>query len=392
MFGFDNLKMKQKSHKIVLLFLLVCCISSCNKKKKKALDRGPVLPIIELATQTTALHQYYVGDLQAIQNVEIRARVQGFLEKVFVDEGKEVKKGQLLFLLSDKEYKAGVSTAQANLKRAIAQTLSSQLELERKRPLVEKGIISPSELKVAEADYQAVKASIERAESELANAQTKLSYTHLKAPFNGITDRNPFKVGSLINEGTLLTTISDIQSINAYFNISERDYIDYIKNKRVNPGEKLDEVELILADGSVYPFKGKLEKKDGSFDDNTGTIDFRASFPNPHKLLRHGSAGQIRLTRFVKDALLVPQKATFEIQDKMYVFVVDSLDTVHIKSFSAKRRYADYYIVSAGLKSGDKIVFEGIQKAKDGMKIVPRPLNFDSLMAPKNPTNLTQAQ
>lgn len=371
-----------------LIGLVVAGISACNGKKEE--KKNLVLPVVVLATKTTDLYKHYVGDLNAYQNVEIRARVQGYLDKIYVDEGKEVKKGQLLFELSDKEFKAEVSRAEANLKTAMAQALSAKVVWERKKPLVDKGIISPSELSVAEADYNAINASIERAQSDLINAKAKLSYTFIRAPFDGTTDRNPYKVGSLINEGTLLTTLSDVSYINAYFNIPERDYIEYIKSKENKPEGAGDEVELILADGSFYPLKGNLEKKDGVFDENTGTMDFRARFPNPKKTLRHGSAGLIRITNPIKDALLVPQKATFEIQDKIYVFVVDTANRVRIQSFVAQKRFSDFYIVASGLKSGDRIVYEGIQKIKDGMQIVPRHIDFDSVTASPKPSQLTK--
>lgn len=374
----------------IFLFSICLLTESCNPEKRAERKNGPKLPVATLTTKSTDLYKHYVGDLNAYQNVEIRARVQGYLEEIYVDEGRHVKKGQPLFRLSDKEFKAGQSQAVANLQKAIAQALSQKLEVDRKRPLVVKGIISSTELEVAEAEYQAVLANVERAKSELANAETKLTYTFLRAPFDGITDRNPFKVGSLINEGTLLTTVSDIEHINAYFNIPERDYLEYVKT--IENGGKLRErdITLILADGSRYPYPGKLEKQDGVFNDNTGTIDFRARFPNPGKRLKHGSAGIIQIANHIDNALLVPQKATFEIQDKTYVFVVDSTEHVKMKCFVPQKRFSDFYIVASGLQPGERIVYEGVQKIKDGMKIVPEPIDLDTVITPKVPGQLAQ--
>ena len=369
--------MKLNSYFSINLLLLCLVVFGCNKEQKEEKTKGPKLPVVTLSTKTTDLNKLFVGDLQAHLNVEIRARAQGYLEKIFVDEGKSVKKGQLLFQLSDKEFKAELSNAEANLKKAIAQALSAKLDLERQRTLVEKLVISETELQVAEADYQAIKAGIQKAQSEVENARTKLLYTTLRAPFDGITDINPLKAGSLINEGTLLTTVSDITYINAYFNVSERDYLDYIKSKNSSSGLEKSEVRLILANGTLYEFPGIIEKQDGTFDENTGTISFRAKFPNPNKIIKHGSTGTIQINNYVNNALLVPQKSSFEIQDKSYVFVIDTGNIVRMRSFVPQRRFADFYVVSSGLKAGDKVLFEGIQKVKDGMKIDPKLIEME---------------
>lgn len=355
--------------------------AGCSGVSKEDMDQGnkQIFPITTLATQKTALHRHYVGDLNASQNVEIRARVQGYLEDIYVDEGKEVKKGQALFRLSNEEYKAEVSKDKSMLKTAIAEAKAAELDLNRVRTLVEKGVVSKTELEVSQAKYDAVNAGITKAQSALANAETRLSYTFIKSPFDGIIDRIPFKVGSLINEGALLTSVSDLKTINAYFNVSETDYLEYIKDKLDHPAENKDAIQLILADGSFYPYHGKIETMDGEFEENTGTIAFRARFPNPDQLLKHGSTGTIRITNYLEDALVVPQKSTFEIQDKSYVFVMNEKNEVKMKSFVPKTRFLDYYIIESGLQAGDKVVYEGIQKMKDGMKIVPQFITLDSI-------------
>ncbi|MBC7390336.1 MAG: efflux RND transporter periplasmic adaptor subunit [Opitutaceae bacterium] len=359
---------------ITTIFLTGCEFNSASKESEEL-----KLPVVSLTTQPTQLHKYFVGDLNACQNVEIRARVEGYLEQIYVDEGKPVKKGQPLFRLSNKEFIANLSEAKANLRTAVANAMSSKLELDRITKLAEKGVISVTEKDVAEANYQAINAGIERAQSLLNNASTQLSYTYIKSPFDGVTDRNPFKVGSLISEGSLLTSVSDIEYIHVYFNVSERDYLEYMKNKQSEVNTQEKDVKLILADGSYYPFAGTIEKRDGTFDENTGTISFRAKFLNPNKTLKHGSTGTIELTTHMNNALLVPQKATFEIQDKNYVYVLNIHNEVEMRSFIPQRRYSDYYIVSSGLKPGDRVVYEGIQKLKNGMKIIPREIDLDSI-------------
>jgi membrane fusion protein (multidrug efflux system) len=361
------------------LFFCILFAACTDRIEENAGNDAPVIPVTILKTTTTALHRNYVGDLNANKNVEIRARVQGYLETIYVDEGKEVVKGQALFRLSSHEYKSEILKAGANVKEAIAEAKAAELELGRVRNLVQKGVVSSTELEVAQAKYDAVKAGIERAKSILDNANTSLSYTFIRSPFNGVVDRIPFKVGSLINEGDLLTSVSDIHSINAYFNVSEIEYLDYMKIKAKDPKSIMDHVQLKLADGSDYPHQGNIETMDGEFEENTGSIAFRAKFPNPDKILKHGSTGTIRLTSNMNYALLVPQKATFEIQDKTYVFVVNKNNQVKMRSFVPLTRFSDYYIVQSGLKAGDKVVFEGIQKIKDGMKIIPEMIEGESM-------------
>ena len=361
--------------------LLSFIVSSCqesNSQKSEEISHL-VLPVTTLTTHKTELHRYYVGTIDAVQNVEIRARVQGYLEKIYVDEGKDVEKGQVLFKISDEEYRAELARAMAALKTAIAESKRAELELDRVRVLVEKKVVSQTELDVARANFEAVNAGIERANSAQNHAEARLSYTLIKAPFSGVINRIPFKVGSLINEGTLMTSVSDLQSVYVYFNVSESDYLEYIKTSEENPNDVNKAVKLILADGSYYHEQGTIETMDGEFEETTGSIAFRAKFKNRNNILKHGSSGTIKLTNHLKDALIVPQKSTFEIQDKNYVFVLDENNKVYTRSFTPKTRYSDFYIVQSGLNKGEKVVYEGIQKLKEGMQIVPQYMTLDSL-------------
>jgi membrane fusion protein (multidrug efflux system) len=352
------------------LILLVFTISSCNNAQKS----------VESTDTESQLYREYVADIQAVQNVELRARVQGFLERIYVDEGQRVKKGQILFKINDEEYRAELAKATANLESAIAEAKASELEVDRLKVMVEKRVISETELSVAQAKLKAVNAKIEQARWAKQNAELRLSYTSVRAPFDGIIDRIPFKVGSLIDHGTLLTTVSDISEVFVYFNVSEGEYLDYVKSSVEESRRRNDLVTLMLADGTQYPYHGSVETMGGEFQASTGSISFRARFPNPNAILKHGATGKIRLANELEDALLIPQKAVFEIQDKNFVFVVDSANQVRMRFFVPKTRFSRYYIVESGLKSGDKIVFEGIQEIRDGMRIVPKPVALDSIM------------
>lgn len=356
-------------------FLFSCSAKSGNEESASV----PELPVIEVVVKDTTLNSEYVSDIQALKNVEIRARVGGFLEKIFVDEGHEVKKGQPLFQLNDQELKTEVARAKASVSSAMADAKAAELEVDRTRILVEKNIISKTEYELASAKLKAAKAKIEEALTTQKSAETKLSYTYISAPFDGIIDRIPLKIGSLIDPGALLTTISDINQIYAYFHISENEYLRFKKSLTKGPQENKP-LQLILADGSEYAYPGKIETIDGEFNDNTGAIAFRARFPNPNKLLKHGATGKVRLTSAVENAIVIPQRSTFEIQDKNYVFVVDGKNKVTMRAFRPGQRVAQFYIVEQGLKPGEKMVYEGMQSIRQGDIIAPRFLNTDSLM------------
>lgn len=366
-----------------LIVITVLSSAACQNEKpaENAETAAPrVLPVTNVLVKDTNLFREYVADIQAIQNVELRARVQGFLERIYVDEGQAVKKGQILFKINDEEYRAELAKANANLESAIAEAKAVELEVDRLKVMVEKKVISETELSVAEAKLKAVKARIEQSRWAQSNAELRLSYTSIRSPFHGIIDRIPFKVGSLIDHGTLLTTVSDISQVFVYFNVSEGEYLEYVKTTVEESNGRNTLVSLVLADGTLYPFDGSVETMGGEFQASTGSISFRARFPNPNSILKHGATGKIRLSNTVTDAIMIPQKAAFEIQDKNFVFVVDSMNQVRMRHFVPKTRFSHYYIVESGLKSGEKIVFEGIKEIRDGMRIIPKQVRMDSLM------------
>ena len=365
--------------KLILNYLLTAALlAGCTAESKEdsgKRDRTTVqeLPVLRLREQTTDLQREYVGQINANRNVEIYARVKGYLEQIYVDEGESVKKGQTLFRINDEEYKVESAKAKALLQSAIAEAKAAELEVSRLKLLVDKKIISKIEWEVAEANLLAARAKIEQANAAMTNAEIHLARTRIRAPFAGAINRIPYKAGSLIDEGTQLTTLSDTRNVYVYFKVSENEYLEFIKAQRDNIGGNGGVVRLELADGSLFPEKGQIQTMEGEFDSSTGSIAFRAQFPNPGGLLRHGSSGNILLTNTVSDAILVPQKAVFEIQDKSYVYVVDSTNQVNMKSFVPKSRFDDYYVVRSGLQPGDRIVYEGIQSLKDGVKIKPKP-------------------
>lgn len=362
--------------KISFVLLLSIGFVSCQSGNGKSQDKIILadIPVLELQPKSIEVPKTYVCDLQAVQFVEVRAKVEGFVAKIYVDEGQFVKKGQSLFQLTSNEFNEMVNSANAKLMQARAEAKSTALEVERLKILVDKKIISSSELELARAKNSVSQSAILEAESLLKNAQTGLSYTTIKAPFDGIVDRIPYKTGSLVTAGDLLTNITDISEVFAYYKVTENEYLKYMRDRLEevsDSDEKGDEVvSLILSDGQTYPYVGKLETMEADFEKGTGSIAFRVRFPNPDQLIKHGASGKVQMDNMLDDIFLIPQKSTFEIQDYSYVYILDKNNIVRVRSFVPLQRYGVYYI-SDSFEPGDRIIFEGIQQLKDGMEIVP---------------------
>jgi len=360
-------------HSWFLVLAVALLVSSCstNKSQDNADQDTLELPVLTLKSKDTTLQTAYVADIQALKNVEVRSRLRGFLEKIYVDEGKPVTKGQVLFKLNDNDYRVALTRAKAALSNAQADAVATRLEVDRVKMLVKKNVLAATENDVAQSKLKADEATIAEARSNVQNAQNHIAYTVIRAPFDGIIDRIPLKAGSLIDEGTLLTSISDISSVYAYFSFPENEYLKYQRNINTGTAEENNTVNLVLSDGSRYNHNGNIETIEGEIEQNTGSIALRAKFPNPHKLLRHGASGKVYITTKMDDAVMIPQKSVFEVQDKSYVYVVGPGNKLHMTSFTPLTRFSQYYVVKDGLKAGDKILFEGAQNAHDGMTIKP---------------------
>jgi len=347
-----------------ILYVTGCSVKG-NVQEKKSV---PQLPVFEVTTKDTAIYHDYVASIEAIKNVEIRNRVQGYLNKIFVDEGEVVKKGQPLFQLDDKEFVIALNKAKANVNNAIAEARTAEVELMRVKGLFAKRIVSATEEDMAKARYHAAKAKVEEAMAIQKSAETSLSYTFIRSPFDGLINRIPYKTGSILDAGSLLTTLSDNHEVYAYFTVSESEYLTYRKTTSENRSNK---IHLLLADGTAYPYDGIIETVEGEFDESTGSIAFRARFPNPSKLLKHGASGKVRLSTNAENVLIVPQKSVFEIQDRNYVFIVNPDNTISMKPVVPQIRIAQSYIIKEGISKGDKIIYEGVQNVRDGSEIIP---------------------
>ncbi|TDH24166.1 efflux RND transporter periplasmic adaptor subunit [Segetibacter sp. 3557_3] len=371
-------------------FLLLSCGGKNDKAPAAAAQANQVkdYPVITITARQTTLFSDYPATVQGQQNIEIRPKIDGYIEQIYVDEGSTVKKGQPLFRISAPQYEQGVRTAQANINIAQADVNAAQMQVNKVRPLVEKNIISRYELESAQYTLQARQAALAQARATLANARTNLGYTRITSPVNGVVGSIPHKIGSLVSSATPepLTTVSNIGNIYAYFSINEKQALEFSANtKGASVQERIatiPPVTLILSTGNEFPQKGRIETASGLINTETGSISVRATFPNPGNIVRSGSSGVVRIPRTVDTALLVPQKATYEIQGKKFVYVVESTNTVRSAEIQVMESgNGQYFVVQRGLNPGERVVLEGVAGLTEGASIAARPVNTDSVFA-----------
>lgn len=296
----------------------------------------------------TSLVREYVAQIRAIQHIEVRAMEAGYLQGIYVDEGQKVAKGQQMFQIMPTIY-------EAEAHRAAAEVELAQVEYENTATLASSNVVSPSELKLA-------KARLDKAKAELEVMQTHLRLTEIHAPFDGLMDRFEVRLGSLLEEGELLTTLSDNRKVWVYFNLTEAEYLAYKARESSEPLH----VKLRMANGQMFPADGIVETIEADFNNETGNIAFRATFSNPDGLLRHGETGNVLIDTPLHDVVLVPQKATFDILDKKYVFTVDEKDVVHQREIQVSQELPHLFVVSGGIDEKDRVLLDGLRKVRDG--------------------------
>ena len=347
---------------------------SCNKEdanEQIALNSPEEYLVIRPSVVDTLIPQDYIAKIAATEKVDIRAKIKGFVEKIHIDEGQYVRKGQSLFTINNDLFRQSLLESQAKLNSAVTEQKAAELELSNIRKLFEKNIVSDAELKSAQNKVELMQSKVEQEKVNVSTAKIHLSYSEIKAPFNGFVNLIPNKVGSLLNEGDLLTTLSKTDQVYAYFDMSEKDYLNLVMQKETDL-ELKNSVEFVTATGQMHKFSGKIETSVAEIDQESGNIAYRARFPNPEFVLKHGSTGRVRIKKQLNNALLIPQKATFEIQDKVYVFTVDEKNVLHSQQIEIGRRLNNYYVVETGLDASSKILLEGIQEVKEGMQIIPK--------------------
>ena len=323
------------------------CSTKAEEKKEEAVEYAVTSPLLK---DTTAVKDY-VCQIHSIQHIELRALEKGYLQSIFVDEGQSVRQGQLMFQIMPVIYNAELQKSQAEANYV-------GIEYQNTKRLADSNIVSKNELALARAKF-------DKAKAEVSLAQTHLQFTRIKAPFNGIMDHFQVRQGSLVNEGDLLTTLSDNSKMWVYFNVPEAEYLDFQthhQNNQVN-------VKLVMANNELFGYPGVVQTIEADFNNETGNIAFRATFPNPKRLLRHGETGSVRMTVPLKNALIIPQKATFEVLDKKYVYVVDKANVIRSREIVIAAEMPHIFVVQSGLKKDDKILLEGLRQVKENEKI-----------------------
>ncbi len=325
--------------------------ASCHHEEHGGEER-PRYPVTTPYRTDTVTSREYVCQIRAIQHIELRALEKGYLQDILVDEGQHVSQGQLMFRIRPVLY-------QAEVQKAAAEADFAEIEYRNTKALADSNVVSPNELALA-------KARLDKAKAELDMARAHLGFTEIRAPFDGIMDRFHVRLGSLLDEGDLLTELSDNSSMWVYFNVPEAEYLKYKQGTEAGNGVK---VRLRMANGQEFDQVGVVTAIEADFDNHTGNIAFRATFPNPKGLLRHGETGSILMDERLDNVLLIPQKATFEVLDHRYVYVVDKDSTVHSTRVELGGELQHLFVVREGLKADDRFLLEGLRKVRDKDKV-----------------------
>ncbi|GET21298.1 efflux RND transporter periplasmic adaptor subunit [Prolixibacter denitrificans] len=364
---------------IAILATTISCSNSQKGGQAGMAGRVGEYNVMKVEPQSTTLYEEYPTNLQGIQTVEIRPKIAGYIQNILVDEGSFVKKGQVLFRINDNDIRATVRSAQAQVKVAEADIVAAKINLDKTKPLVEKGIVSKFDLESSESTLKAKEAQLAQAKANLANAQANLQYATITSPTNGFIGNFPYRVGSLVSStiSQPLTTISNTTEMYAYFSMNEKEFLTMVKGlKGQNMQEKmshLPDVSLILADNSVYKEKGRIQTASGLVDPQTGAVNIRATFPNKEGILRSGGSGSVRIPQHVDSVIIVPQNATYELQGKHFIYTVDKDNKVHPTEIDILvGNLKTNYVVTSGLKPGDEIVVEGIASLRNNMPIKPK--------------------
>lgn len=368
------------------LLAIASCGSHSAPNKAAGAPPPETYKVLTLQPRPVTMSTDYPASIQGLQNIEIRPKVDGFVEKIYVDEGSIVKKGQLLFKINAPQYEQDVRTAQAGIKTAEADVNTAKLQVEKVKPLVEKEIISHYELESAQNTLQSKEAALAQAKASLENARINLAYTTITSPVDGVIGSLPYKLGSLVSSTTAdpLTTVYNTATVYVYFAMNEKQLLDFsrdstgtsIKSKIAN----MPKVTLILSDGTVYEQQGKLETINGLINTNTGSANLRAAFANPKGLLRSGGSASVRIPTVLKNAIIIPQTSTYQLQDKRFVYQVDDKNKVkNVPVTTMDNTPGQFYVVTGGVKSGDRIIIESATNLADGTEIKPAETTAESV-------------
>ncbi|MBX2972030.1 MAG: efflux RND transporter periplasmic adaptor subunit [Flavobacteriales bacterium] len=338
-------------------------LAACGHHEEHEAHAHGRYPATTALSTDTAVQRDYVCQIHSAQHIELRALEEGYLQDILADEGQHVKEGQLLFRIQPVLYQAEVEKAEAEVEYA-------GIEYNNTKALADSNVVSPNELAMA-------KARLAKAKAKLGMAKAHLGFTEVRAPFDGIMGRLEVRKGSMVEEGDLLTELSDNSAMWVYFNVPEAEYLTYQKNALAGHGTK---VKLLLADTELFDQTGEITAIESDFDNKTGNIAFRATFPNPQRLLRHGQTGNILMASALNNVLLVPQKATFEVLDHRYLFVIDADSVLHTRRIAVGPELQHLFVITDGLAKGERFLLEGLRKVKDGEKVGYDHVAPDSVM------------
>jgi membrane fusion protein (multidrug efflux system) len=366
----------------LFVFLPAFLIFFAGCGKKEAAKIAPVGVIVTQALQKDMpVYSEFVGQTMGSQDVEIRARVEGYLQTVDFKEGSFIKKGDLLYQIDTKPFQTTLDQANGKLGQAQASFQKSQNDVNRYRPLAAEKAISQQELDNAESAFMVAKAALDSARAAVEEATLNLGYTRIEAPINGLIDTSRVKPGNLVGRGenTLMTILSQVNPMDIRISLSESDYLIFARSKAGRNEKEKEEpdfpIQLILADGSLYEHPGAVNFVERAVDPTTGTLSMRISFPNPDWILRPGQYGKVRGVRDLKKgAILVPQRAVSELQGIFRIAVVGPDNKISIRTVKVGGRFDDLWQITSGLKAGETVVVEGIQKVRDGVLVVPTPM------------------
>ena len=354
--------------KIVTIAAIAATLVSCSGGGGRPTFGDNEYPVVTVGTSQADMQTTYPASIKGVQDVEIRPKAQGFLTQINVKEGQTVSAGQVLFVIDNETYQAQVRQAQAAVNAAQQQCNTAKLTYENSQQLHEKKVIGDYELKTSQNTYESAQAQLAQAQAALASAKEALSYCYVKSPAAGVVGTLPFKKGALVSASNVLTTVSNISSMEAYFSVTEKEAM-VISQKGL---ASLPSVKLQLADGSIYGSEGTISKMSGVIDAATGSVQLIASFANPEKILKSGATGTIIIPRVSSNVIIVPLSCVSEVQNKKFVYTLTKDNKVKYTEIQVDpHNDGNNYVVTGGLKAGDKYVTNGITKLNDGMEIVP---------------------
>ena len=363
-----------RKNKILMFAAAAMLLASCGGGGGRPSFGDNEFPVATVGTSSTTMQSTYPATIKGVQDVEIHPKVQGFITQINVKEGQTVGVGQVLFVLDNVTYQAQVRQAQASVNTATAACNTAKLSYENSQKLHENGVIGDFELQSSKNQYEQAQAGLSQAQASLASAKEMLSYCYVKSPAAGVVGSLPFKVGTLVSASNTLTSVSNISSMEVYFSMTEKDVLEMGKNAGGLTGaiKDMPAVQLKLADGSTYGLEGTVTKMSGVIDPTTGSVQMIAVFQNPEKLLKSGGSGTIVIPHSNNNAIIIPQSCVSEVQDKHFVYILDKDNKVKYSEIKVDpQNDGNNYIVTEGLKTGDKFVTNGITKLTDGMEIVP---------------------